>query len=305
MSVGKYGGIMNQDSALILKKAYDRGDEISLKKVKKMLGESTLLNRLLKDPKQKLNTFVGLRAYEWRLLELCEIPFTNTLKKVQNWLELLVNRTGFPEGFSLTGEKDGLVACHNAMITTILMRMEYSDNKKIESGIDWILNYQSVKRGIECKWTGEDLFTRWGGCMKKTPCYYGVVKSMVALTEYKKRYEKISVDSKLNKGLEYILRHKVFKRLSKDEPIETSIIKNFYPYTYKSNLIEILSLLKMNDLLGNNRCKEAIEILKRKRRSDGFWQADTSYMKSAWIDFDKPKKPGLWISYIVRGILEE
>jgi hypothetical protein len=259
----------------------------------------------LKEPKQKLNTFVGLRAYEWRLLELCGIPFANTLRKVQNWLEHLVDRTGFSEGFSLTGEKDGLVACHNAVITNILMRMEYDDIKKIELGIDWILKYQSVERGIECKWTGEDLFMRWGGCMKKTPCYYGVVKSMVALTEYKKRYKNINVDSKLNKGLEYILRHKVFKRLSKNEPIEPSIIKNFYPYTYKSNIIEILSLLKMNGFLGDNRCKEAIEILKRKRRSDGFWQADTSYMKSAWIDFDKPQKPGLWISYIIHSILEE
>ncbi len=32
-------------------------------------------------------------------------------------------------------------------------------------------------------------------------------------------------------------------------------------------------------------------------------QADTSYMKSAWIDFDIPKKPGLWISYSIGGLV--
>ena len=183
--------------------------------------------------------------------------------------------------------------------------MEYDDREKIDAGIDWILKYQSVERGKECTWPGKDLYTRFGGCMKKIPCFYGVVKSMIALTEYKKRFGGSEmIDNKLNQGLEYILQHRVFKKLSADKPIENSIILNFYPYTYRSNIIEILSLLKANDLLEDERCQKAIEILKDKQRPDGFWQADTSYMKSAWIDFDIPKKPGPWISYIISGLVE-
>ena len=53
----------------------------------------------------------------------------------------------------------------------------------------------------------------------------------------------------------------------------------------------------------DERCSDAIQILKKKQRSDGLWQADTSYMKSAWIDFDIPKKPGSWISYIISGLV--
>jgi hypothetical protein len=83
------------------------------------------------------------------------------------------------------------------------------------------------------------------------------------------------------------------------------MIENFYPYPYKSNVIEILSLLKANGLLGDKRCSDAIDILRQKRRNNGFWQADTSYMKAAWVDFDEPKKPGPWISYVIGSILEE
>ena len=71
------------------------------------------------------------------------------------------------------------------------------------------------------------------------------------------------------------------------------------------NLIETLSLLKANSLLGDARCNEAIAILKAKRRPDGFWQADTSFMKTAWVDFDKPKTPGPWISYAISKLVEE
>ena len=295
---------MNEDSALALKKAYDRGESITIKEAQKKLESSELMIRLLETPKRPPDTFVGIRNYLWRLLELSEIPFTNTLEKVQSWLELLVIKSYIQEGFSLEGTKDNLLACHNSLITTILLKMDYDDKEKIDAGIDWILKYQSVERGKECTWPGKDLYTRFGGCMKKVPCYYGIIKAMIALTEYKKRFEgSDEIDNKLNQGLEYILQHRVYKRLSTDKPIEDSIILNFYPYTYRSNIIEILSLLKANGLLEDERCHDAIKILKDKQRPDGFWQADTSYMKSAWIDFDIPKKPGLWISYIISRVL--
>ncbi len=66
--------------------------------------------------------------------------------------------------------------------------------------------------------------------------------------------------------------------------------------------MEIYLLLFGLFLLSDQRCNDAIKILKEKQRPDGFWQADTSYMKSAWIDFDIPKKPGLWISYIINSL---
>lgn len=296
---------MIKDSALILKKAYDRGENVSIKELQTMLKQSELINKLITPPTRPPNTFVGLRAYMWRLLELSEIPLTNTLEIVQNWIQILADRSYIQEGFSLEGKRDNLLACHNAMITTILIRMEYENKERIDAGIDWIIKYQSVERGKECSWSGSDLFTRFGGCMKKVPCYYGVVKSMITLTEYKKRFgETEKIEEKLRKGLEYILQHRVFKKLSSDEPIEDSIILNFYPYTYKSNIIELLTLLKENNLLLDERCRDAINILKRKKRNDGFWQADTSFMKSAWIDFDIPKKQGLWITYIINRILE-
>jgi len=297
--------MMIEDSALTLKKDYDKGEKITLVDAQKMLEKSELIIQLIETPKRSPNTFSGIRNYLWRLLELSEIPFTSTIEKVQSWIELLVDKSYIQEGFSLEGKKNNLLACHNALITTILLKMEYADKAKIDAGIDWILKYQSVERGKECTWPGKDLYKRFGGCMKKVPCYYGVVKSMIALTEYKKRFNTPkSLEIKLIEGLEYILQHRVYMKLSTDKPIEDSIILNFYPYTYKSNIIEILSLLKVNGLLEDDRCNNAINLVKNKQRPDGFWQSDTSYMKSAWIDFDIPKKQGLWISYIVNRLFD-
>ena len=295
-----------EDPALILKKKYDKGEKVSPKEVQELLNQSELITKLLETPTRAPITFVGLRNYMWRLMELSEIPFTYTLRRVQEWVNMLVEKSYIPEGFTLEGKRENLVACHSAMMTTILIRMDYEDMEKINAGINWIIKYQSVERGKECFWKGKDLYTRFGGCMKKVPCFYGVVKSIKALSEYNKHYggsEKLM--SKLNQGLEYILEHEGYKKLSNGKPIEDSIIQNFYPYTYKSNLVEILTLLKENGLLKDKRCLDAIHLLKKKQRSDGFWQADVSYMKSAWIDFDVPKKPGPWITHVIKQVLAE
>ena len=297
---------MMEDSALILKRKYDNGEIIPPQEVQELLNQSPLVNKLLETHDRPPTTFVGLRNYMWRLVELSEIPLTHKLKKVQEWIKMLVEKSYISKGFTLEGKTDNLLACHSAMITTILIRMKYEDIKKINAGIDWIVKYQSIERGKECSWEGKDLYTRFGGCMKKIPCFYGVVKSMKALSEYNKRYGgSEELKSKLNQGLEYILEHEVYKKLSNGKPIEDSIIKNFYPYTYKSNLVEILTLLKENGLLEDNRCLDAINILKKKQRPDGFWHADVSYMKSAWIDFDIPKKPGPWITHIINQLFAE
>ena len=95
---------MIEDSALSLKKAYEKGEDITIKEAQQILEQSELVNKLLTTPERSPNTFVGLRAYEWRLLELSEIPFASTLEKVQKWINLLVDKSYIEDGFALEGK---------------------------------------------------------------------------------------------------------------------------------------------------------------------------------------------------------
>ena len=84
---------MKEDSALTLKKKYDKEEAITLEEAHKMLGESEVMSKLLSQPERPPTTFVGMRNYMWRLLELSEIPYANTLDTVQKWIELLVEKS--------------------------------------------------------------------------------------------------------------------------------------------------------------------------------------------------------------------
>ncbi len=145
------------------------------------------------------------------------------------------------------------------------------------------------------------------GCMETTPCFIGVVKSTLALSDYKKRPDFISnekIEKKLNTGLEYILSHQVYLRKSDGTPITKDIDRLTYPFCYKTNVIEILRLLKDNNLDSDARCDLAKAYLRGKKQKNGYWKSSSAYFPKCWIPFDRPKEPGLWISHEIETLLK-
>ncbi len=298
-----------KDTALELKERVQNQDNVADEEIQRYLAESKLIPKLLVPPKWPPTKFAGLRTYLWRLTELSEIPYVERLDAIQDMLKILLKYSTNDEGFSLRGTSDGLTACHNSMITTVLIKLNYPDQSLIRKGIDWILKYQMMGRNQKSTWKGTDLYTKWGGCMKATPCFYGVVKATLALSEFSRKFgetlekpEKTILQKKLEEGLNYILSHNLYQKLSNQQPIEDSIISTFYPFPYRTNLVELLHLMKQNNLLQDPRCNRAIELLRKKKRKDGYWQVDKTYMKSSWVEFDIPKHPGLWVTNFIREI---
>lgn len=288
------------DTALTLKQRFDSGETITLQDALDLLETSVLVKKLLSEDFNE-DTLNLLN----RLIGLSEIPFAENLPEVKRWCEKLVSLSFSGDGFSLSGKSDYILSCYNSMITSLLIRLNYPDKEPIRKGIDWILKYQNVTRNLENKWSGSGI-RKYGGCMKSVPCYIGVVKAMIALSDYKKQdyYQTDKVlEHKLTNGLDYILEHRIFRRLSDGSSITKDITKITYPFTYKINIVEILQLLKDNAFDSDNRCNDAKDFLNAKKKKDGYWQVSSAYMPKAWIGFDKTKEPGLWVTHIIRQLI--
>lgn len=285
------------DAALELKIKVINGSINSVEEGKLLLEKSRLFNELLTELEES-----SLHLLH-RLIQLSEIPFSQEFTKVKEWRDQLAELTFCEAGFSLSGKSDDLLACYNAMITSVLIRLDYPNYARIEKGIEWIVKYQNVSRHQTTAWKGKGI-QKYGGCMKSTPCFVGVVKSMIALSDYvhKIQSENESVREKLNDGLEYILAHKVFKRKSTAEPITKDITKLTFPFTYKTNIIEILRLLKNNNLMDDPRVDAAKEFLNGKKRGDS-WRANPFYKPKFWVDFDPSRQKSEWITFEIENIL--
>lgn len=287
------------DTALILKQKVDSGEIKDFNQASDYLDKSEIVKDLLTDFDFDILNLLN------RLTEIAEIPFAHSIERVQKWINKLADLSFCDYGFSITGKSDDMLSCYNSMITSILIRTDYSDKDRIDKGIKWIIDYQNLERGAKNNWSGSRLL-KYGGCMKTTPCYIGIVKAMITLTDYKKRSDYVTndnIESKLKTGLEYILDHKIYLRQSNGQPITKDINKLTYPFSYKTNVIEILRLLKDNNLDSDSRCDLAKVYLHTKKHKDGFWKINSSYLPKCWIQFDKPNQTGLWISNEINKLM--
>ncbi len=288
------------DKALILKKKYDAGEINGYQQAQPFLEMSDLVRELLTDFDFDMLNLLN------RLTEIAEIPFAHQLPKVRSWLDKFVELGSCSDGFSITGKGDDMLSCYNAMATSVLIRMHYPVIERIQKGIEWILKYQNVERGTPNIWPGNRAL-KYGGCLKSTPCYIGVVKSMIALSDYRiQPYYKSNetLENKLRTGLNYILGHNLYKRQSNGKPITSDIEKITYPFSYKTNVIELLRLMKDNNLLTDSRCDDAKTLLRNKKHKNGYWQINSSYTPKCWLTFDKVKEPGWWVSCEIEKLLE-
>ncbi len=287
------------DTALELKIGIENGLIVSSEKGRLLLETSQLFSELLTDFEE---TSIHLLH---RLIELSEIPFTQESEKVKKWRDKLAELTFCEVGFSLSGDSEDILACYNAMIASVLIKLDYQNYYRIERAIEWILKYQSVRRNETTEWKGKGIL-KYGGCMKSTPCFIGVVKSMIALSGYKRKNKLVNeaVIEKLNDGLEYILEHDGYRRKSTNEPITKDITKLTFPFTYKTNLVEILRLLKFNNVIDDPRVDEAKELLKRKKKGN-YWKSNAFYKPKFWIDFDKSKQKSEWLTFEIENTLHK
>ncbi len=290
---------MSIDSALTLKKLVRKGEVNDLKTAMPFLENSELINLLVSDFEIDVINVLN------RLIELAEIPYALDLPKSKKWISFLLNAAENGAGFSFSGKSDDILACYNAMICSVLIKAGLSDSKEVNIGIKWILDFQSFIRGTESNWKGSRA-NKYGGCLKTTPCYVGVAKSTIALSDYVKatNTQNDNIHSKLDDGLEYILTHNLYQRQSNGRPIRDYLTKLSYPFSYRVNILELLALMKSHNLIDDPRCHPALELLSKKRKKDGSWYMNRCYQPKYWIDFDKTKQPGLWLTdYIESQIL--
>ena len=279
------------DAALALKRAVEKLRIQSYEEARPYLAASVLLrNLLLEAPTQPLSLLL-------RLSSIAEVPYAYFHPKVRFWSGELVEQTYCGAGFSLSGEAKDLLACYNAMIVHTLLRLRSDRLEEIEKGVQWILQYQAVRRGETCQWN-EPGIQKYGGCMRSVPCYLGVVKSMLALSAAQTVFSNPQIPQKLQRGLEYILQHRVFFRLSEDTPITKDLGKLTFPFTYKSSVLEILRLLAENHCLDDPRCALAKEWVTQRQQKDGTWKGDRFYQPKDWVPFEQ----SAWITEILDGL---
>lgn len=285
------------DKALELLIAHDRGQPVDDERIQAMLSESELVGRLTRDlPGSPLGRV-------WRLVALSEIPHANRLVYTKRLIAAVIDGLYSGVAFSLDKKTENILPCYNAMVLRSLLRLGV-DHESVESGVEWIVSNQPMNRGERSPWSGKGTL-RYGGCFKETPCYIGLVKSVKALVEYRRRSKKNEkIGGRIEVGVEYILSHGLAFRYSNGLPITGHILDISFPESYQLNIVELLRLMDEVGKINDDRVDAAVSYVESKMKKRGFLKVDHVYKAEGYVCFDERGKKAEWVDHIVKDILE-
>lgn len=284
------------DTALELRIANDSGNIISNEQVESLLNSSGLVHKLTLNFERK-----PLYAI-WRIIALSEIPYSQTLEYTNQVIEYIEKYMATPSGFTLTGKANDFVPCYNAMLIEAYSKLGIAKMQSVQNAVEWIKRYQPFERNSISVWSGNGV-KKYGGCLKSTPCFLGIVKTVKALVAYDKAiaHEDAEVLSMISKGMDYILKHELYKRISNKEPINKHMLDLAFPASYQVNIVELLELAFQTGNIKNENCKSAIDHINSKKSKDGYWKINYVYKADGYLPFDKRGQKAEWLTYLLEN----
>lgn len=280
------------DAALILRRAYDQGEELSEQAVMQLLTQSALVQKLTADFHERPLFVI------FRLVGLAEIPFIERLPYTQKLLRYVEQNLGTPQGFSYTGSMEDIVPCYNALLLEAYVRLGLSESVAAQNALEWIKRYQLFERNQETEWDRSGI-QRHGGCLKQLPCFIGIGKTVRALITYQERQSEPDpeVEVLIEQGVSYMLQHRMFQRLSTGQAISSHITDAMFPQSYALSLTDLIYIVGKRQLHDHENIQPLLALLQSKELAPQRWKIDYIYRDQGYVPFETRRKASDWLSY--------
>ena len=283
------------DSALVLRMKVDQNKEIS--DSFDYLDHSDIIKNYAKMTKLKPLGKI------FALIGLAEIPYAEKLPITQELLAFVNQNLSTSEGFSFTGKLEEIVPCYNAMLFEAYCRLGLGKSSEAQNALQWIKQYQVFDRQQKTTWPHKGI-CKFGGCMMKVPCYIGIGKTMRALLTYQEKVDPHDekVNALIEQGVDYMLQHNLYQRLSTGHPISPHITESMFPQSYVLSLTDLVYIIEKSQYTTDPRAHDLLQLIHQKKTKTGGWKIDYIYKYAGYLPFENRRKDSEWITYLYSPI---
>ena len=283
------------DSALVLRMKVDQNKEIS--DSFDYLDHSDIIKNYAKMTKLKPLGKI------FALIGLAEIPYAEKLPITQELLAFVNQNLSTSEGFSFTGKLEEIVPCYNAMLFEAYCRLGLGKSSEAQNALQWIKQYQVFDRQQKTTWPHKGI-CKFGGCMMRVPCYIGIGKTMRALLTYQEKVDPHDekVNALIEQGVDYMLQHNLYQRLSTGHPISPHITESMFPQSYVLSLTDLMYIIEKSQYTTDPRAHGLLQLIHQKKTKTGGWKIDYIYKYAGYLPFENRRKDSEWITYLYSPI---
>ena len=219
----------------------------------------------------------------WNLLALADLGATRDTREVRESSEYWMAKSPL-EGGGVGGFGKGKGHhCYTANMARALLRLGFEDDPRVRKTLDWIVRTSHPKGGWTCR------FSTSGPAPGRT---LDAWEGLGALAAFPRSKWTPSIQACVERGAEYYLEHELHRQGSRYEPW----YRFHWPVHYYYDLLVGLDCLTALGYAQDRRLGYALDLLRKKQRSDGRWnldavQPDYDAESAAWFAKHPEKRP--------------
>ncbi len=225
-----------------------------------------------------------------QIAEQCEYLFKNSQETKDGGFA--INTSAKKGGGRITE----VIPCLTGNLIWSLICFGYIDDPRLQQAIHWVTNYMRINDGIEND-PQNPPYDRLEMCWGKHTCFMGAVKVLKGLSAIPQEKRTGEVNDTINKIVEFILIHHVYKQshnLSKTS--KPGWLKFGFPLMYQTDVLEIADILTELGI-HDSRMDDAINLIISKQDEMGRWHNEnTTITDSLLIPPEKQGEQSKWIT---------
>jgi hypothetical protein len=244
------------------------------------------------------------RGTVWQLIILAELAADGSDERVKKACEFILENSqnrksgGFSAWLSVKvggGRYSGVLPCLTGNMVWSLIRLGFLGDPRVKRGVEWIAKYQRFDDGEAYPpkvWPYEKATS----CFSKHSCHMGVVKALKALAEIPAEQRSAGVVDSLDRGVEYMLKHHIYKRSHNLNKVsKPGWLRLGFPLMYQTDVLEILGILTS---LGykDERMQDAVNLVLSKQDEKGMWKLENTFNGRFQTSIEQKGESSKWIT---------
>ncbi|HYE84671.1 MAG TPA: hypothetical protein VEG39_21220 [Clostridia bacterium] len=200
------------------------------------------------------------------LYELVQLEIEKSNDKCRQSAELLLTYpVGRDGGINYARTVEYSDVCINGMILTITSYFNIH-SPGINEIIDYLLKVQMKDGGWNCEYFH-------GARHSSLHTTISVIEGLRTCLDNSYTYQNKAIEEALQRSIEFILKHQLFKSETTGEVIKDEFLKYFYPIRWKYDILRCLDLFRKYKVQYEKRMDEALERLGKSCNRNGRWKA--------------------------------
>jgi hypothetical protein len=231
----------------------------------------------------------------YALFELLQLGITNDEPACRESAALLLDKPqGKDGGINYAKTVEYSDVCVNGMLLSIASHFRLAD-ARVDGIVRYLLHVQMADGGWNCEYC----HGAHHGSLHTTISVLEGLEAFMGRAGSKSRNE---LDRAVGRGIEFILRHRLFKSETTGERIADEFLKFTFPIRWKYDILRCLDSFRAFGIPHDERMDEALAIVAGSREADGRVKARSQAGKTYFVR-EKNGKPGRWNTLRVARVL--